>query len=353
MMKKEEHSSTPVPMKEFNPSDPGISNGAYFGLPFSPEESQLVLLPVPWEVTTSYGGGTSLAPDAILEASLQIDLFDLNNHEGWKKGIGTLPQEDEWYKTNKKLREQARKVILHLEEGGSIEEEYVQKKLKQINEGSEKLKQSVYRHAVKWMSAGKKVGIVGGDHSVPLGAICAAAERYPGMGILHVDAHADLREAYEGFTYSHASIMYNALKQAQGVESLVQVGVRDLCHEEYELAQNDERISLFDDQILSMARFQGENWDATCERIIANLPRHVYVSFDIDGLSPDHCPHTGTPVPGGLGFQESIYLLHKVVESGRDIIGFDLCEVVPDEHNSLDANIGARVLYKLCNFALI
>lgn len=85
------------------------------------------------------------------------------------------------------------------------------------------------------------MGVVGGDHSVPLGLIQAVAGRYPGIGILHVDAHADLREAYEGFTYSHASIMYNALHEAPGVGALVQVGIRDFCDEELEVARADER----------------------------------------------------------------------------------------------------------------
>ncbi|MFR5870708.1 MAG: arginase family protein [Alistipes sp.] len=144
------------------------------------------------------------------------------------------------------------------------------------------------------------MGLVGGDHSVPLGLIRAVAERNPGVGVLHVDAHADLRRAYEGFTYSHASIMYNVLNEAAGVSALVQVGVRDLCDDEARLASADARVRLFDDYALSAAKFGGESWNAVCDRIIACLPEKAYVSFDIDGLAPEYCPHTGTPVPGGL-----------------------------------------------------
>ena len=98
--------------------------------------------------------------------------------------------------------------------------------------------------------------------------------------------------------------------------------------------------------------FNGENWDSVCNRIISHLPERVYISFDIDGLSPDNCPHTGTPVPGGLSFQQAVYLLEKIADSGRRIIGFDLCEVTPTEEDQWDANVGARMLYKMCNVTL-
>ena len=170
--------------------------------------------------------------------------------------------------------------------------------------------------------------------------------------MLHIDAHADLRKAYEGFTYSHASIMYNALQEAPGIGALVQVGIRDFCDEELETARADKRVVQFPDHELAAAGFAGETWQQVCNRIVETLPKQVYVSFDIDGLSPDNCPHTGTPVPGGLSFREAVYLLVTVVESGREIVGFDLCEVAPSHEEEWDANVGARILYKLCNLAL-
>ena len=251
-----------------------------------------------------------------------------------------------------RLRQEALRVMSHLEGGGSPESELMQRRLRRINEASAELNDYVYGEAKRWLDAGKKVGVVGGDHSVPLGLIRAVAGRYPGVGILHVDAHADLREAYEGFTYSHASIMYNALHEAPGVGALVQVGIRDFCDEELEVARADERVVQFTDYELAAAQFEGETWRTVCDRIVAALPRQVYVSFDIDGLSPDNCPHTGTPVPGGLSFREAVYLLAAVVESGREIVGFDLCEVGPSRDGEWDANVGARVLYKLCNLTL-
>ena len=340
---------------DFDPNAPGVENGCYFGLPFTPEESSLVLMSVPWDVTTSYREGTAQGPWAIVEASLQVDLYDLHNPQGWQRGIGTLEPDDTLELRGKRLREDALRVIEHWQSGATAAGESVQRKIRRVNEGSERLNREVYAEASRWLDAGKKVGLVGGDHSVPLGLIRAVAERNPGLGILHVDAHADLREAYEGFVYSHASIMYNVLREAPGVAQLVQVGVRDLCDAEMALASADPRVTMFDDYALGAAKFAGESWDAVCRRIVDRLPEKVYVSFDIDGLSPDNCPHTGTPVPGGLSFAEAVYLLGRVVASGREVVGFDLCEVspAPGGTDDWDANVGARMLYKLCNFALM
>lgn len=337
---------------DFDPNAPGINNGCYFGMPFTPEESKLVLFSVPWEVTASYGGGTAQAPDAILDASMQVDLYDVHNPGGWEQGIGTLEMDDTLNPRSNRLRQEALQVMSHLENGGALDSDFIQRRLRRINKASEELNQYVYEESKRWVEAGKKVGVVGGDHSVPLGLMRVMAERYPGVGVLHIDAHADLRKAYEGFTYSHASIMYNALQEAPGIGALVQVGIRDFCDEELETARADKRVVQFPDHELAAAGFAGETWQQVCNRIVETLPKQVYVSFDIDGLSPDNCPHTGTPVPGGLSFREAVYLLVTVVESGREIVGFDLCEVAPSHEEEWDANVGARILYKLCNLAL-
>lgn len=338
-------------IKPFDPNSIGMANGRYFGLPFEPDQAALVLLSIPWDVTTSYKPGASNAPDAIMDASLQCDLYDFHNPGGWKKGIGTLPMNENILLNTHRLRDDAERVINHLETGGMVGDDYTVRKLRRINDGSQELNQYVYSESTKCLDRGKMVGVVGGDHSVPLGLIKALSERYPDMGILHIDAHADLRNAYEGFVYSHASIMYNVLNESS-VKKLVQVGVRDTCDEEVELAHTDSRIESFSDHALSEMKFEGENWATITSRIVNSLPHDVYISFDIDGLSPDNCPNTGTPVLGGLSFQESVYMINKVVESGRKIVGFDLCEVAPGEDNDWDANVGARVLYKLCNLAL-
>jgi agmatinase len=118
------------------------------------------------------------------------------------------------------------------------------------------------------------------------------------------------------------------------------------------MANDDPRIFQFDDYTLKTNSFEGMSWKEQCQQIIDKLPEKVYVSFDIDGLSPDNCPSTGTPVPGGLSFHEAVYLIDAISRSGRTIIGFDLNEVVPSKNNQWDANVGARMLYKLCNITL-
>ena len=338
--------------ENFDPNGTGQDNGNYFGLPFTPDEAKLVLLSIPWDVTASYGGGAAFGPDAIIGASTQLDLYDAFNPQGWRCGIGTIGIDYSIQDRSSFLREDAVKVMKHLEQGGSLSNESIRRRTERINEACRTLNETVYEEAKEWLAQGKRLGLVGGDHSTPLGAIRAIAEHDGPMGILHIDAHADLRIAYEGFEYSHASIMYNVMTQVEGIEKLVQVGVRDYCNAEQEFAQQDPRIETFYDDLLASRAAEGMTWQAQCAEILEKLPERVYISFDIDGLSPENCPHTGTPVPGGLSFREAVYLLHKVADSGRRIVGFDLCEVAPAHDNEWDANVGARILYKLCNVTL-
>jgi agmatinase len=181
---------------------------------------------------------------------------------------------------------------------------------------------------------------------VPLGNLRAIAQHHPNFGILHIDAHADLREAYEGFEFSHASIMFNALKLPQ-LTKLVQVGIRDLSHDEVKLIrQSNGRVSAYYDPLLKQKLYGGVSWLEVCQQIVAELPQQVYISFDVDGLDPKLCPNTGTPVPGGLELEQTFCLFREVVHSGRQIIGFDVVEVGNAEW---DGNVGARIVYKLCN----
>lgn len=338
---------------DFSPDDLGIANGNYFGLPFGADESDLVLISVPWDVTVSYGAGTAEGPEAIKEASLQVELRDAHYPEGWRRGIATLPVHPWIPEHASGLRKRAERVIRHLEEGGTVTDPAIRDTLGEVNRGGGELNELVYRQALDAMRDDKIVGVVGGDHSVPLGLMRAVARKEGDFGILHVDAHADLRVAYEGFEYSHASIMHNALQMPE-VTKLIQVGIRDYSDGEFRRAQESGgRIVQYDDYTLARNAFEGVIWAEQCCKILSELPDKVYVSFDIDGLSPDHCPGTGTPVPGGLDFGQAVYLLARLVESGRTIVGFDLCEVAPvEDDGEWNANVGARVLYKLCNLAL-
>lgn len=340
-------------LKDFNPNGVGVNNGNYFGLPFEEENARLVLISVPWDVTASYGGGTSFGPDAIIEASTQLDLYDPVSPDAWRDGIATIGVDYSIQDRSARLRNDAKKIMDSLENGSVMFDEYVMpRKLERINNASQELNEQVYEESKRLLDAGKVVGLVGGDHSTPLGLIKAVAEKEGHIGVLHLDAHCDLREAYEGFTYSHASIMYNVLNEVAAVDKIVQVGIRDCCDEEVQLATTSPRVAMFDDFMLSNRKFSGETWQAICDDIVRQLPQSVYVSFDIDSLTMEHCPSTGTPVAGGLTFNEAVYLINRVVESGRRIVGFDLCEVVPSRHGEIDANVGARVLYKLCGMAL-
>lgn len=339
-------------LKEFNPDGVGVNNGSYYGLPFTPEEARLVLVSVPWDVTVSYGSGTASAPDALIEASTQLDLYDPSAPDAWRKGIATADIDYDLLETSRRLRADAERVIEHLEEGGTPDDERIERRLRRVNEGCAAMNENVLHQAREWLSRGKLVGLVGGDHSTPYGLIRAIAEHEEHFGILHIDAHCDLRDAYEGFEFSHASIMFNVLRDVPQVQKLVQAGVRDFCDAEAARAARDERISLFDARTLARSGFEGTTWAECCRRMVAQLPEAVYVSFDIDGLSIEHCPRTGTPVPGGLTFDQAVYLLECVAESGRRIVGFDLVEVVPSPEDRVDAIVGARMLYKLCGIAL-
>ncbi len=334
---------------EFNPSGVGLKNGNFIGLPFTEKSARLILLPVPWDVTVSYGEGTALGPEAIRDASTQLDLFDSDVEDAWKLGIFMQPTDQVVLKKRDELRQLAWPYIQFLEQGGNVTGELsMRKALDEMNTGCSEMNKWVFNQSKILLAAGKLVGIVGGDHSVPLGFIQALAEKYEEFGILQIDAHLDLRDSYEGFTFSHASIFNNALKE-KSVSKLVQVGIRDYCEEEVKIVEKgEERISIFFDQELKENRFNGKSWNVQCGKIVEDLPELVYVSFDIDGLDPKLCPNTGTPVPGGLDFPEAVFLLKKVVESGRKIIGFDVCET---GNNEWDANVAARIIYKLCNLA--
>lgn len=341
-------------MLDFDPNSAPDADGGIFGLPHREKDSALILIPVPWEATTSYGGGTSNGPAAILAASAQVDLFDGDVHRPYEPGIFMRPESKEVWAWNKTAKAAAQKVI---KEGGRIKgNKKLLLALKIANDLGGKLNEWVYRETKGLMDAGKIVGIVGGDHSVPYGAFRAAAEHHGDFGLLHFDAHSDTRVAYEGFTWSHASIMYNALENIPQISQIVQVGIRDFCEQEHEFTHAlGARAKVFTDRDLAARRFSGEPWTKTAGEIVAALPQQVWITFDIDGLDPKLCPHTGTPVPGGLELAQAVHLIGLVARSGRKIIGFDLNEVSPSPggKDEWDANVGMRLLYKLIAWTFV
>lgn len=341
-------SSKEIKIRSFDPNGPALSSANIFGLPFTSGESEIVLLPVPWEVTVSYGGGTARGPKAIFDASSQVDLFHPEFPDLWKVGIAMEPVNKELFRNSKHFRKKASALIDDLSSGRLNQaDQAFRTGTEEVNAASASMIDFVYEHTRSFLLKGKLVGLIGGDHSTPLGFMKALGDIHGSYGVLQIDAHMDLRRAYEGFTYSHASIMYNALKLKQ-VKKLVQVGIRDYCQEEHECAMNNSsRVKVFTYASLQQKKFEGLNWKMQCRDIIACLPDKVYISFDIDGLDPSLCPNTGTPVPGGFSFHEVTYLLSSLVDSGKKIIGFDLNEVSPGK-DDWDGNVGARMLFHLC-----
>ncbi|KAB2813892.1 agmatinase family protein [Phaeocystidibacter luteus] len=329
----------------FDPNGPASGN-RIFGLPFSQKDAEIVILPVPWEVTVSYDAGTALGPEAILEASKQVDLYDPFVKDAWKMGIYMAKLDPKVIEKNRKYRDKAVAYLSAVEVGH--EDETTDELLAKINKSCKKMVNWVQERTTELMNEGKRVILLGGDHSTPLGYLEALAKEHE-FGILQIDAHADLRNAYEGFTYSHASIMFNALK-IDNVKKLVQVGIRDYCEEEVEVIEASEgRVKTYFDRDLKHQQYAGATWKQQVDDIISQLPQKVYVSFDIDGLDPKLCPHTGTPVAGGFESEEVMYLFERLSESGKTIIGMDLNEVAPGPHDEWDANVGARLLYRMAN----
>lgn len=342
-----------VDLSQYDPNSVGNPDNNIFGLPTTEEDARVIIVPVPWEVTVSYSAGTARAPEHIFTASLQVDLFDPDMVGMWKEGFYMRPVDKKVLTKSDYLRKEAELYINYISHDEVLEEnKFMCKSLKEINAGSIFLNNWVYEQTRDLFQKGKLVALLGGDHSIPFGFIRAVAEQYPSFGILQIDAHCDLREAYESFTYSHASIMYNVLNEIPEVSKLVQVGIRDFCDEELHYIQNSNgRVVTFFDKIIKERQYEGETWKSISDDIVNNLPEFVYVSFDIDGLDPKLCPHTGTPVQGGFEAEQIFYLLKKVIQSGKKIIGFDLNEVGVS-NNEWDENVGARVLYKLCNLLL-
>ncbi|MEY4552063.1 MAG: hypothetical protein RL099_391 [Bacteroidota bacterium] len=337
-------------LSNFDPNEVGNPNNNIFGLPFSEEESSLILLPVPWEVTVSYGAGTSRAAEHIWKASIQVDLLDTDVPDGWKKGFYLRETNKKILLKSDYLRKEAELFIDYISKGEIVgNNKFMCKSLKEINEGGIILNNWVYEQTSELLKQGKQVGIIGGDHSTPLGYIKALAEKHGSFGILQIDAHCDLRKSYEHFTYSHASVMYNVLNEIEGVEKLVQVGIRDFCSEEWDYINNSNgRVVTYFDKDIKTRQYEGETWKQITDEIVNQLPQLVYISFDIDGLDPKLCPNTGTPVQGGFESEEILYLFKKIVASGKQLIGFDFVEVGVGE-TDWDSNVGAHLLWRMCN----
>jgi agmatinase len=339
-----------INLKDFDPNAASNPSNNIYGFPITEEEARLVILPVPWEVTVSYSAGTARAAEHILKASMQVDIFDLDFPNSWKQGFYMRPADKKILMKSDYLRKEAELYIAYISRGEDLKKNsFMCKSLKDINEGGAYLNEWVYEQTKGLMKRNKLVALLGGDHSISLGYFKSVAELHGDFGILQIDAHCDLRKCYEDFDYSHASIMYNALEEIPQIKKLVQVGVRDYSEWEWEyIKASNNRVVTFFDKDIKRKQYEGDNWKHIADDIVNQLPQKIFLSFDIDGLDPKLCPNTGTPVHGGFETEQVYYLLNKMVQSGREFLGFDLVEVGNGE-TDWDANVGARVLLRLCN----
>ncbi len=323
----------------------------FLRLPTARTDAGVVLVGVPFDATTSYRPGTASGPLAVLEASAQVDLEDLRLGRIFDRGIVMEPIEGWIAELSAAVRPDA-EVLIEVEGEPPVDEDARGR----VNAASERVREYVREAVAGILKEGKTPGLVGGEHSVPLGAIEACAQHAGEMGILQVDAHMDLRDAYCGLTHSHASIMRNALTMVPGVKALAQIGIRDHCREEFDFARESKAklgkpvTTIFGEDIADTG---GDPvlFRNLVERALETLPDTIYVTFDIDALEVYLCPNTGTPVPGGMSFSQAAALIKAVIDSGKKVVGFDLVEVAPDPDpsvRSIDAVVGARVLYKMC-----
>lgn len=332
----------------FDPNGVGIANGNIFGFPVNEEEASIVITPIPWDVTASYGKGTSKGPQVVLEASTQLDFYHPKLENAWETKVFMSSISEEWKAINDAFHDKVIDYIDFLENGGNLENNPgFQQLVSEVNDAQTALENNLKERVLELIKCGKIPAVLGGEHSTPLGLIKAIDELKIPFGVLQIDAHADLRKAYEGFEQSHASIMYNVVTKCNHLEKLVQVGTRDIAQSEVDMSNEHPKITTFYDWNIKSDLFEGKTWRQITDEIIDELPENVYISFDIDGLKPYLCPNTGTPVAGGFELEEINYLFFRLLEKGKRIVAFDLNEVAPEEDGDWNANVGARALWNL------
>ena len=275
--------------------------------------SRCVVLPVPYEETTSYRKGTRRGPEAIIRASAEMEDYDPElGYDPCRAGIHTAPA---------------------LEPAPVLES----------NGGPEAMAGRVREAVSYYVGQSKLVGMLGGEHSITSGAVAALAERHPNLSVLIFDAQADLRDDYQGWSHSHACAARRALDHAA---SLTIVGVRSMTGEEAAFAKErgvapHGRVALFP---------RGPEPIADVDAIVDTLGEDVYVSFDLDAFDPSFMAAVGTPEPGGMGWWEALRILRAVGERRR-IVGFDVVELAPDEGPEACAYTAAKLVYKLFAYA--
>ncbi|HYX09016.1 MAG TPA: agmatinase [Bacteroidales bacterium] len=263
------------------------------------DKARVVILPVPYDGTSTWIKGADKGPEALLEASANMELYDIEtNSEVYQQGIFTADP---------------------------------------VTEASspEKVYEATREATRKYLNMDKFVVMIGGEHSVTAGPVKAHAEKYPGMSVLQLDAHTDLRPEYEGSKYNHACVM----SRVSEICPIVQVGIRSMDIEEKQYIRQD-RI------------FYAENMAGSTtwiDKVVDMLSEDVYITVDLDVFDPSVMPSTGTPEPGGMLWYETLQLLKKVIQE-KNMIGFDIVELCPDEHNKAPDFLAAKLLYKMLSY---
>lgn len=269
------------------------------------ENSKVVVLPVPYDSTTDWRSGARDGPRAIIDASQHLELYDLElDREIYQVGIHTLPE--------------------------------VQPEMT----GPERMVQRVYNIAKELLDENKMLLMLGGEHSLTLGVVKAYRERYEALSVLHLDAHADLRDSYLGTKFTHATVM----RRVYELCPIVPVGIRSLSQEERKFIGEVGIKPFYAKDLIS-----GED---SIQPIIASLSSDVYITIDLDVLDPSIMSAVGTPEPGGIGWYELLGLLREVAQS-RHVVGFDLVELCPGEGPLSCAFLAAKLAYKLIGYILL
>jgi agmatinase len=297
------------------------------------QAGKLAIIEVPFDATSSHGRVAAQGPVAMRAASHQVELTLVD---------GRCPAADSIQARSLELSQfnaQASQAMDQLRAGNEPVDELAH----QIDQLAAQVDSALRQSLEALWADDVKVVVLGGDHGAVFAGMNSAAQRFDEFGVLQIDAHADLRQAYEGVSASHASVMYRLRKEHPDLP-LVQVGLRDLGTDERRKIAASETITAFYDEALAQQQFLGMPWAEQARAIIEALPARVWISLDIDGLDPSLCPHTGTPVPGGLSYYQACDLIDRVRASGRELVGADLCEVAGHPY---DALVGARLLYRL------
>lgn len=264
------------------------------------KDSKVVIVPFPYEKTTCYIKGTEKGPDAIIKASAEIELYDEELGNIFEAGICTL------------------------------------KELK-IDKKPEEMSGIAYNHSKNLLKDDKFIATLGGEHSITSGIVKAHKEKYNDLSVLQIDAHADLRDEFEGNKHSHACAMRRTIE----ICPVIPVGIRSLSFEEAEFIK-EKKLKVF------WAKEIVDN-DKWFDEAISRLSKNVYITFDLDGLDPSIMPSVGTPEPGGLGYYQILRFLKKVCEK-RNVVGFDVVELCPNKNNLAPDFTAARLVYKLIGY---